>query len=222
MKTLVGIPCLYGYEHTYKAIESVVNHDCTVLLIDNGAEPSVSELLTFYNDNYKNVILIKNKDNVYVNPAWNQIMKLFLSDKSFERLCIMNSDVIMHYQWLDVLSFVEKFIAIVPCPQNTSLDGLKDDICEFNNNFIEAESVAGIFIALNRKQVELVYPIPNELKVWFGDNWIYDSLRKNGYSTVIVDSLKCFHYGSQNVQRVKGISEIIEQDKLNWSKLNIC
>jgi hypothetical protein len=77
----------------------------------------------------------------------------------------------------------------------------------------------GVLICLNKTHANLVYPIPETLKVWFGDNWIYDGLRGVGYKTIIVNNLITYHSGSQNVSKVKGISEIIEQDKIEWEKL---
>ena len=48
-KILIGIPCLFGAWHTKEAIESVVNYpDVTLLLIDNGAEESVKNVIANY------------------------------------------------------------------------------------------------------------------------------------------------------------------------------
>ena len=63
--------------------------------------------------------------------------------------------------------------------------------------------------------IELIYPIPETLKVWFVDNWIFDGLRKLGYKTLVLKNLLTYHSWSQTVSKVKGISEIIEQDKLS-------
>jgi GT2 family glycosyltransferase len=102
MKYLVGIPCLYGAGHTKEAIESVVNKPgVDLLLIDNGAEQSVKEVLHSYS-NRLNVKIIINPVNIYVNPAWNQILNHFLNNK-YDYLLIMNSDLILHKDWKNIL-----------------------------------------------------------------------------------------------------------------------
>jgi hypothetical protein len=42
-------------------------------------------------------------------------------------------------------------------------------------------------------------------------------LRGIGYKTYVLDNLVAYHYGSQNVRRLPGISEMIERDKENWN-----
>lgn len=200
MKILVGIPCLFGSVHTKESIDSVIN-EAEVLLIDNRAEQSVKDVISSYNCHK-----IHNKENIYVNPAWNQIIEFFLKNDYYDSLVIMNSDIIMENGWSDVLKKAETDIIAIP-----NLGDATEDVEVYSGT-------PGVFIHLNRKQAEIIYPIPEFIKVWFGDNWIYEILRSLGYKTIIYHELKASHYhnGSQNVSRVKGISEIIEEDKRQW------
>lgn len=219
MKILVTIPCLYGPDHTRKSINSVIGREnVDVLLIDNGAEKSVKDALMHYFDEKDHVHLIHNEKNIYVNPAWNQAINDFLSCPEYDYLVIMNSDLIMQSDWNEVVTNrwnLEPDEILIP----TLSDNLPYKVNTGKGpSQIVHEGTPGVFITLNRKQAEMIYPIPSELKVWFGDNWIYDILRLVGYKTVIPVNLMAnhFHNGSQNVQRVEGISEIIEGDKVNW------
>lgn len=219
MKILVGIPCLYGAEHTEQAIKSVLqNESVHLILIDNGADAKVKEVIKKY-DKRTDVFVLKNVENIYVNPAWNQIMQFFIKWQEYTHLCIMNSDLIIDNGLKDVLEkFYESNAKDIPVPV------ISNDLNIFNQTKTEGlqevhEGTPGVFIALNREQVQNIYPIPEQLKVWFGDNWIYDGLRKQGVKTLIVNNLLTYHSGSQNVSRVKGISEIIEQDKIEWAKI---
>jgi hypothetical protein len=219
MRLLIAIPCLYGAQHTEDAIESVLkNENVHLLLIDNGAEPSVKEVIKKY-DKRTDVFVIKNQSNVYVNPAWNQIMAFFLKWSGYDRLCIMNSDLIIDDNFT---SIIENFA--IDNPNDIPVPVISSDSNIFKQTRSEGfeevhEGTAGVFIVLSREQCEKVYPIPESIKVWFGDNWIYDGLRKLGSKTIVVKNMICYHSGSQNVSRVKGISEIIEQDKIEWSKI---
>jgi hypothetical protein len=218
MRYLVGIPCLYGAEHCKEAIESVVHEpNVDVLLIDNGAEQRVKELFTRYQAK-KNVTIIRNEVNIYVNPAWNQIISHFLKS-NYDYLLIMNSDLILQKDWNKVLDYYfSEYPNIIPIP--TIGNDSKMGEVSLNFDYIEVSGgTPGVLIILNKKHAELIYPIPETLKVWFGDNWIYEGLRKLGYKTLVLKNLLSYHSWSYTVSRVKGISEIIEQDKIEWEKL---
>lgn len=203
MKILTAIPCLYNATTCKKAIESVVN-ESDVLLIDNGADLDVKEVL---NEFYKrpNVFLIKNEVNLYVNKSWNQSMHFFLQWE-YEQLVILNSDLILAPGWSD---YIIDGISAVPCDSETKEDK------------IVTEGTAGIAIHLNREMVKLVYPIPNEIKCWFGDFFIYNILRNLGYKTVVKAGYICnhFHNGSQTIAILPNKSEIIEADKVAWVEI---
>lgn len=223
-KILVGIPVLYGYKHTQDAINSVINQeDVHVLIIDNGATEDLKELFKNY-EHYNNFTVKVNEKNIYVNPAWNQIMYAFLNDfKDFDILCIMNSDITMQNNWSDVLRYWYFFkdkasflpVLLTDCVKlvrlkNVEVIGGKPEVVK--------EGTAGVFITLNRDQCEMVWDIPETMKVWYGDNWIYGMLRGCGHQTVIVDNLIAFHGLSQTVSRVEGIDDIIAKDRHEWNR----
>lgn len=231
MKYCVGIPVLYGAGHTQEAIESVVHHpDTELLIIDNGAEMPVKEVISYY-ASLPNVFILRNPENLFVNPAWNQILNRFLESDS-DYLMIMNSDLILHKDWKEVL---DRFLGLekwsdtnlIVAPVITSdKNVLNTNIyipgsIEDWNSMLQpiSEGPPGVLIILNKEHAQLVYPIPETLKVWFGDTFIFNKLRSLMYKTVVLNNLLTYHSGSQNISRVPGISEIIEQDKIEWAKL---
>lgn len=220
IKLLISIPCLYGPEHTEKAIASVCKED--LLLIDNGAEQSVKDILNHY-DKLNNVKIIHNQKNMYVNYAWQQAIDYFLEHLEYTHLIIMNSDLVMHASWATVLKnrLTQELNQIsIPLLKKDSNLSTEIDIAITKNIKKPIAGTAGVFIVLNQKQAKIISPIPYKyIKVWFGDNWIYDTLRGVGYVTIIPDNLLAFHYISQNVQKVKNVGEIIEKDKQSWQKI---
>lgn len=225
MKVLVGIPVLYGPQHCREAIESVIdNENVTVLVIDNGSGPDMINMLSsFPVGKYKGKLIVhRNPENVYVNPAWNQILAHFLAEdphnqEGYDHLLIMNSDLVLCPNWYDVISnygIVDGIL--VPHITNNKNELTPKETLKVTEVF---EGTPGVLISLSRVQAKLIYPIPSTIKVWFGDNWIYEGLRKAGYRTFVISNLVAYHSGSQTVSRVPGISEIIEQDKIEWEKL---
>jgi GT2 family glycosyltransferase len=218
MKCLIGMPCLYGPGHTKEAIESIIHKkDTTVLLIDNGAERSVKELISGYAKR-ENVIVISNSENIYVNPAWNQIINHFLGSE-FDCLVIMNSDLTLHDKWKEVIDKHFESNNSIPVPIISNNKEALSQKLQVGETIEVFEGTPGVLIVLNKEQAKLIYPIPETIKVWFGDNWIYEGLRRAGHKTVVLTNLISYHSASQNVSRVEGISRIIEQDKIEWEKL---
>lgn len=235
MKYLVGIPVVTGYNHTIEAVESVLKSDQSeLLIIDNNAEPKLKEYFESISDNPR-VHIIVNEKNIYVNPAWNQIMKFFL-DGDYDNVIILNSDAILCNDWDKFLDgYYDTLGGAIPVPRyvknKTRINPAniyewgfvswyfwKDDLEEGEKN--EYPSIPGVCICLTREDVELIYPIPDTIRVWMGDDYIYKVLmRKHDRSISIIDNFECYHAISQTVSRVPEISEIIEQDKLAWEKI---
>lgn len=214
-KILCGIPCLYGADHCKEAIDSVLYKEgVSVLLIDNGAETAVKSLIEGYSV-FPSVAVIRNEQNIFVNPAWNQIIEYFLCH-DFDRLIIMNSDLILHTDWLNVTKYMWQ-----DCHDDILLPVIVDAFPKYISAVhcfptIVNSGTPGVFITLTRRQAEIIYPIPSEIKVWFGDLYLFTVLRQLGYRTIIPENLYAKHYWSSTVSKVVGISDIIEQDKEQW------
>lgn len=211
MRILVGIPVLYHAEQFKRALRSVIKVD--VLVVDNGSDKDVKNVI-----NQFPVHVIRHEVNTFVNSAWNDILNYFINSDKHTHLIIMNSDLQMQTQWKTVL---ENRLAVNPndvCLPVLSDINVKVEV-DVKEPVYVTEGIAGIFILLNKEQARLVYPIPSEIKVWFGDNWIFERLKKHGYKICIPPNLIAQHEWSSTVSRVGGISEIIEQDKLNWETI---
>lgn len=223
------MPCMRNAEATEASIKSIISANVDLLLIDNGADESVKTVIRKYDTENMNVFVLRHDINIYVHGAWNEALKWFLTTdeytiaEKYDIICIANNDFVLQYQWAEALqSNLDKYPNdIMICTNVNSLHELTIPVNVDEVNCYDATSVAGIFIILNRKQAELIYPIPEKIKIWYGDNWIYDILRGTGSRTIVVDNIKGYHYngGSQTVSTVSGIAEIIEQDKVAWKNI---
>lgn len=216
MKILIGIPVVLNAELFDVCVASVVDKlDVGVLIVDNGSEPKVKDVINRYSQK-SNVVVITNETNAYVNPAWNQMIDFFIKS-DYDYLCLMNSDLVLQKDWDIVLRnrwAVNEDEIIIPI--------VADKNVSVSTEWQEAARVdsgtAGIFITLNKVQALAVYPIPSDILVWFGDNWIYELLRGVGYKTVIPPNFIASHAWSSTVSKIKGVGEIIEQDKKAWNE----
>lgn len=210
MKLLVGIPMIYGPSHCKAAIDSVIGKpDVDLLLLDNGAEKEVSELIASYD-----CLKIIEPVNTFVNPAWNKMIATFISG-GWDYLIIMNSDLVPFGAWDEICRNRWKVN-----PDEILIPRMDEIPRHFSTAVSNAKTVTegtpGVFITINRKQAEMVYPIPEYCKIWFGDQFIFSVLRRVGFETVIPTNLFASHAWSSTVSRVPGISKMIEDDKIQW------
>lgn len=218
MKILIGIPVVTGAEHCGKAICSVLGWTDT-FVISNGADEDVIDMLSsLYKTRvagFERLNVVSNEKNVYVNAAWNQIINHFLQN-DYDYLVIMNSDLTMKFPWHYICK--ERWAKdpneiLIP---NINPDKEYDPYPYYLSAKVVSSGTPGVFITLNRKQAEIVYPIPEEIKIWFGDQFIYEVLRGLGYKTVVVPNLIGTTSWSQTIAKVPEAPAIIEEDKKQW------
>lgn len=201
---LVIVPVYKDAPRTRQALGSFGD---PVLVIDNNADQEVKEVISKYNR-------IVNPENIYVNPAWNKGMEFFLKG-GWDLLAIASSDVVMPDKWRDVVeTCYEPGEVYVPTivPHLQILEPAVAEKKEVEGN------VPGFFFILSRAAVELIYLIPEEIKVWFGDEYIFTKLKKAGYKIMQLTGVECHHFQSSSWD--EETPKIIEEDKRAWKKLN--
>ena len=199
MKVLVAIPYLKSRQELREAIASFRHKDVEILLIDNSNDTGVAKEL---NDNDH---FICNKKNLYVNPAWNQAMSYFL-DGEWDVLVIANSDVVILDGWVEILTTKLGEDKTVWSPS----------IRKTEEDYDGGIGVPGFCMILPKKAVEIVYPIPHQLKIWFGDSYIFRKLVGLGWRVMVLADMKARHHISKTILSLPEALGIIEQDKLAW------
>jgi glycosyltransferase involved in cell wall biosynthesis len=225
MKILIGIPMLYNAHVIRECLDSIVSRpNIDVLCFDNGADQDVKDVIEEYKRNYA-IMSMSVPQNIFVNPAWNRILEVFIAQTDYTHCVLLNSDIIMNTSWSNILPKLLDLYPndiILPVVTTNKLlvhDRISSDLTEDNPITRVFEGTPGVFICLNREQALVAYPIPEQIKVWYGDEYIYTLLRNIGYATLISDKLVAFHHGSETLKRVEGISEILEADKQAWTNL---
>ncbi len=217
---LVGIPVLHGIDHTREAIESSIHEQSEVLVIDNGSDDGVKAVINGFADSIE---VIKNETNIYVNPAWNQILEYFFKNDEYTHVVLFNSDAVLPPNWpLEFDKFYRYFDWAIPVPREV-LDKRfawqEQDVSRMPSCREIEKGIRGICIVLTKEQARKIYPIPEGIKVWFGDNWIYDILRVLGHNTMLFENVMVYHALSQNVSIVPDAIAQIEKDKEYWHYL---
>lgn len=219
MRILVCIPVVKNVHVLDECLKQVLGKEnVDVMILLNGADADVVEYCEKY-DFVDGIIIAHNKTNEYVTAAWNYFMWKFLNLRHWDRLIIMNSDLTLCDDWdVKVRSMwsIEPNYVIVPVvvDDKNLVYNSTSSSCQIK----DTPNPPGIFITLTRSQVEQVYPIPEEIKIWFNDNWIYAILNAYGNRIITPDYLLAFHHTSTHVKNQWAL-DIIEEDKKAWVTL---
>ena len=217
---LICMPAVKHPDMTREVIESVINMPVDLVFGQNGADKSVCDLFHEYKARFPDRIkIIYEPINIGVNPIWNKFLVYFLTCTEYTHIGLLSSDVIVQKDLITVLEKV--YLDPLAIPIATTVP--KKEVYE---NLNDTELVlteipggeAGIFIILNREQAKIVTPIPDCIKLWFGDNWIYNICRGVGYKTYVVNNFKVYHYISATLSAMSTTTDLIELDKKYWEE----
>lgn len=208
MKLLTIVPVLHDAVWTKLCLDKIKGD---LLVIDNGADEQVKDVIKDYD-------VLRNDENIFVNPVWNQAIRFFLRS-DYDLLALICSDVVMMANWEDfVLRFFDGNMMIP-----TVINGIPErmeNILVMDDKHIEVTEAAGLFFIFNKRMARIVYPLPETIKIWFGDNWIFKKLMDKDIKINLYDNLYCMHGNSRSIAPMfEEGTRIIEQDKKEWAKI---
>jgi len=168
--------------------------------------------------------------NTYINPAWNKGAEL----ATFDKLCFMNDDIWFDWSYLKKISpFITEDIGMI----GMGPDCYTEDAGEFvvspvkpypdpNPMFIESKIYRtdgyGCCFFIHKNNWD---KIPNDMKLWCGDDWIFYRMKKINYS---ISGIKCDGYisatlDSENLKNefnpikendIRIMKELIKENKI--------
>ena len=196
------------------AIQSFLDPLVNVVVVDNGASEDAKAGIATFQDA---VEIIRNQENIYVNPAWNQLAKRFLSSDA-EILVIANADILVRSGWAESILARHNFDTDEIWFGHRTHDvqettGLRQ---YSSKETTKQPSSRGGFFAMKRKAVPTVFPIPSELRIFYGDNWIFDVLAMGGYREVTLADVVVWHEESVSRKRLPEVDDIFRQDRHEW------
>lgn len=131
-----------------------------IIIIDNArhARPSLPNL--------RKIKLIDPGKNLYVNPSWNEGVKMAQQNL----ICICNDDVLFDFNlvanFLIQTNALKGIVGIHPS-SFTKETWLSDEV-QLQNSCHLAQ-MWGCIMFLKKRNYK---PIPGSLRIWFGDNWL--------------------------------------------------
>lgn len=213
MKAAVVMPCYGSLDWVEPARVSLWDGrgklDINMIMINNGDAETVE-----YLKNHQHVTAINNETNLGISVAWNQGLRVALASDA-EVIILANSDIVASATWGDALvEAMEKYSGLYFLASGCAREELNNGS---DGGLIPGR--AGWFLALPRELARLVYPIPEELFIWYGDDYIHETAIDNGWQCAVIPRMRIFHQGSVGVFRLPNYTDRIAQDKIEWQRI---
>lgn len=179
----VIVPTMWKPPHLMKMLPILEDHSLIgeVIIIDNDTSKTNTDI-----HKYSKVVHVPQKENIYVNPAWN----LGVSLAKFDKLCFLNDDVIFNTQCIDTLydlitpkrglmGFSEaSYCGFTPELFETLVQsGIGSDVSLEETNIYENETTSGMphayYGCVMFLHKQRFFKIPDEFKIYFGDLFVY-------------------------------------------------
>ena len=119
------------------------------------------------------VKLIDLENNIGVNPAWN----LGIANAENDKVIVANDDILFD---TDIFSWFAKTVSeefgCIGVDPISKVDPSIEEVKKRNHGF-------GFLFCINKKTYT---PIPEDIKIFFGDDWIFTSCRKKGFKNYCI------------------------------------
>ena len=182
------LPTLYQFE-TNSAIKSI-------LIFDNTQGEFKS---------YSSKVKIYNKENLFVNPAWNRGMELC----DTEYFLIINDDIVCSSEVINSCIRIldeNKDIGLVTVETKNVKNVSEIDFSTYFQKKLEPEfselDINSHFGWFFIGRTALWKPIPNEFKIFFGDDLIYAWIRHLKHKVVCLKNYEIYHKMSTTANSV--------------------
>lgn len=218
--TTVVIPTLLRSPHTLDLnINRLLKQNVKIILIDNSKHSGCKK----YEN--KNIKIYYFPENIGVNPAWN--LGIAVADTEFYLL--LNDDCVI---WDKVIEVSERIlqdpnIGLLTYKTINNMDIVLYDTLMTGRNKNPHLSSLTLYTKVSRagwfmfgRKTQYI-PIPDELKIFFGDDILYKQLRKKGLRTVEDQTHFLTHFVSTTVKGINAIPEYWrKEESFYWNYIN--
>lgn len=221
-------PAIFNYTLMQMIYSNAVN---AIFIIDNTDMQDFSKEFDDLLGCAKLHVINGQHRQLYVNNAWNLGIELAKKDMSVPYWCLLNDDILVHRRVFNHVEELMKYnemldVVTVNTVNDMSIDDYEDiaSVSDYGTACYDEDIPNGRqgWIMFGRKNNWK--PIPHQLKIFYGDDWIYDVVRKRkDAQAVIIRNLLVSHYQSSSVNpNIGKLNPIIKQDEIEWRKLKTC
>ena len=191
----VVIPFINQDKITVALIDDIARNSIRpfeIIMIDNGSDVSIKDLLKQYNHEL-DITYIRKEKNIGVNPAWN----LGISKSTGDLICVLNNDLIISYYFFESILKLMDDYSVGICVPNTV-----GDINFVRNStftmpiYQDVRKREGWAFTIRKCITDKIPPIPKQLNRVCGDDYLFYWSNRLGYHNVKILNNYIYHYGS--------------------------
>jgi glycosyltransferase involved in cell wall biosynthesis len=202
-KFTIIIPTLWKSERIHKLLNDLINCETIgeIILIDNS-----NQFKEYYNELLKKTKIIIPESNLFVSGSWN----LGIRSAQYENICLCSDDINFDPNIFKMLLEYNNIGIIGQASENYHK--------EYGSNPIITPLTGirpwgwGCLIFLKK---EYWYNVPEQLKVWYGDDWIVK------FNPITKYTLHHFSIKTEmsTTSDLSNFNEIKNQDRIFWETL---
>lgn len=198
MKLSILIPVYNNLEFTKQVIRSIEKNIFTdyydIILFNNWSTDWTEECFKYRSNKIK---IINNRKNIFVNPAWNELAEL----AQWEYLLFLNNDITL-FPDFDLKLIANHTEWKIVCPL----------VKQYWNNWCPYYSKTNINGTCFLLKKEDYVNIPEEIKLWYGDDILFRTLWVNWINEYVI------HWWSQTLHKLPEVNTILENDAKEYTK----
>ena len=171
-----------------------------IIVIDNSTKG-----LNFNNPKLR---VITPETNLFVNPSWN----LGVREAKYHYIGILNDDICIPQGFCSkIIEDISSDIGIIGTNGYSMIDKTYEPEKITNNSYrLEKTSFTtfnfGVMLFFHKDNY---YEIPNDIKIFFGDDYLVFKNKKNHKTNYVIEDLMMYHYGSLSSHKY---SDIVKQE----------
>ena len=208
------IPTLWkAKEFTDHLVDVLIEDESVgeIIIIDNAPAD-------FSYDNEK-VVMLRQEENLYVNPSWN----LGVEKSFYDKFIIFNDDIIIPYIFVSELESMltpDKGIIGIDERGVIKIPHFNSKNITFLDRKIDLKPLKkrgwgfGITLAGHRKSY---YKIPENIRIWYGDDYLVHMNNKKGKINYVIDDIPIFTMMS-TTSDMEEFNEIKNIDNLMYDR----
>ena len=183
------IPTLWRAKEFTDHLVNVLVEDESVgeiIIIDNAPAD-------FFYDNEK-VVILRQEENIYVNPSWN----LGVEESDYDKFIILNDDIIIPYNFVSQLEkwlTEDRGIIGIDKPSVIKVADCSNENITFLDREIALKTIVmrdwGFGIAMGGHR-QSYYKIPENLRIWYGDDYLTKMNSEEGKVNYVIDDIPIF------------------------------
>ena len=209
------IPTLWkAKEFTDHLVDVLIEDESVgeIIIIDNAPGD-------FSYDNEK-VVMLKQEENLYVNPSWN----LGIEESDYDKFIILNDDIIIPYNFVTQLEkwlTKDRGIIGIDAPSVIKVADCSSENMTFLDREIALKSIVyrnwGFGIVMSGHK-ESYHNIPENIRIWYGDDYLVQMNNEVGKVNYVIDDIPIFTKMSATSD-LEEFNEIKNVDMLMYNRI---